>query len=135
MASLTNVCYEGLLTSFRTRINARPLKESLQWTLHKYIGSPCIVSTNVATLEIEESAVYQVVVRLESIQSLEKIPANGLTSDTTEEKKVVEYLVLQRIMLNGNEGKWKVWGTMEESKAEDVLGDNLAVATAAIGKR
>lgn len=133
MATLADVCHEGLLTSFRTRINVRPPKESLQWTLHKYGRFSRIVSTNIATLEIEESAIYQVVVKLKSTQSLAQIPANGLTTNMTEERKVVEYVVLQRIMLNGKEGKWKIWGTIEESK-EDVLGDNTVAATPAVAK-
>ena len=46
-----------------------------------------------------------------------------------------EYVVLQRMMLEGKEGKWKVWGTIEESKVEDVLGDNARVAALAVGKQ
>lgn len=134
IATLTSVCHDGLLTSFRTRINVRSPNESLQWTLHKYIGFPRKVSTNIATLEMEKSAVYQVVIKIKSVQSLEKIPANGSPSGTTEEREVVEYLVLQKIMLNGKEEKYKIWGTVEESK-EDVLENDTVAATAAVGKQ
>lgn len=134
IATLKSVCHEGLLASFRTRINVRPSKESLQWTLHEYIGSPRIVSTNIAMLEIEKSALYQVVVRIKSIQSLKKTPANGLANDRTEERKMVEHVVLQRKMWRGVEDGWKIWGTIEESKVEDVLGDDGVVATPAVGK-
>lgn len=78
---------------------------------------------------MEKSAIYQVVIKLRSMQSLEKIPANGSLSGTTEEREVVEYLVLQKIMLNGREEKFKIWGTVEESK-EDVLGNDTVAATA-----
>lgn len=135
MGTLKKVCEEGLLASFRTRINARPSKESLQWTLHKYVSSPRIVSTNVVKLEIEKSALCQVVVKIKSVQSLERTPADGLASDMTQEKKMVEYVVLQRMMLKGKEGDWKIWGTIEESKVEDVLGDDAVVATPAVGKQ
>ncbi|CAD6592719.1 MAG: hypothetical protein ASARMPREDX12_006413 [Alectoria sarmentosa] len=135
VASLKSVCHEGLLASFRTRINVRPPKESLQWTLHKYIGSPRIVSTNIVSLEIEKSALYQVIVKMQSVQSLERTTANGLPSDTTKEKKMVEYVVLQRMMLKAKEEKWKIWGTVEESKVEDVLGGDAVVAAAAVGKQ
>lgn len=135
MATLKSVCHEGLLASFRTRINVRPPNEILQWTLHKYIGFSRIVSTNIVTLEIEKSALYQVVVKIKSVQSLEKTRANGLASDTTQGKKMVEYVVLQRMMLRGAEEKWKIWGTIEESKVEDVLGDDAdIIATPAVGK-
>lgn len=60
---------------------------------------------------------------------------NGSASDTTQEKKMVEYVVLQRMMLKGKEGGWKIWGTIEESKVGDVLGDDAVVATPAMGKQ
>ena len=134
-ATLRNVCHDGLLASFRARIKDRPSKESLQWTLHKYIGFSRIVSTNIVSLEIESSALYQVVVKIKSLQSLVKVPANGSASDTRVEKKVEEYLVLQKMMLRGKEGMWRVWGTIEESKVEEVLGDDARVAGLAVGKQ
>ena len=130
---MKRVCHEGLLTSFRARIGVRPSKESLQWILHKYIGFSRIVSTNIIPLEIENSAVYQVVVKIKSLQSLERTPANALASDATE-KKVVEYVVLQKTMLKGKEGTWKIWGTVEETKVEDALGNDALVAAPVVGK-
>ena len=59
---------------------------------------------------------------------------NGLVSDISREKKTVEYVVLQKMMLRGEEGKWKIWGTIEESKVEDVLGDDALVATQVLSK-
>lgn len=133
-ATLKSVCHDGLLASLRTRINVRPPKESLQWILHGCIGFPRIVSTNIVTLEIEKSALYQAVVKIKSMQSLRRTPMNGLVSDISREKKTVEYVVLQKMMLRGEEGKWKIWGTIEESKVEDVLGDDAVVATQTLSK-
>lgn len=135
MATLKGVCHDGLLASFRARIKVRPSKESLQWTLHKYIGFPRIVSTNIVPLGMESSALYQVVVKIRSLQSLVRTPADGLASDVTEAENMVEYVVLQRMMLKGNEGVWKIWGTIEESKVEDALGDDARVAASATGKQ
>ena len=139
---MKSVCHEGLFALFRTRINVRPPKERLQWTLHNYIGSPRIVSTNIVTLETEKSALYQVVVKIRSQQSLERTRSNkdGLSSDTTKEKEPIienmtEYVILQRKMLRGDEGEWKISGTMEESKVEDVLANDAAVAIPAGGKQ
>ena len=63
------------------------------------------------------------------------MPATGLTGDAKETKKMIEYLVLQRTMLKGKEGVWKIWGTIEESKVEDALGDDALVAAAAVDKQ
>ena len=133
-ATLKSVCHDGLLASFRARIKVRPSKESLQWTLLKYIGFPRIVSTNIRPLEIENSALYQVVVKIKSLQSLVRTPADGLARDVKEGEKMVEYVVLQRMMLRGKEGVWKIWGTIEESRVEDALGDDARVTAPAIGK-
>ena len=131
---MKRICHDGIVASLSTRINARPHNESLQWRLYKYIGRPRIVSTNIVSLEIEKSALYQVVVRIKSIQSLERTPENDTASDTTEQKTILVYVVLQSMMLRGEEGQWKIWGTIEESKVEDVLGDDTLVAAPAIGK-
>ena len=133
--TLKSVCHDGLLASFCARIKARPSKEGLQWTLHRYIGFPRIVSTNIVPLEIDKSALYQVVVKIRSLQSLVRLPVNGSASDVREKIKMREYVVLQRVMLAGKEESWKVWGTIEESKVEDVLGDDARVAALAIGKQ
>ena len=132
---MKSVCHDGLLASFCARIKVRPSKESLQWTLYKYIGFPRIVSTNIIPLEIDNSALYQVVVKIRSLQSLVRLPVNGSASDATEKMKMEEYVVLQRMMLEGKEGAWKVWGTIEESKVEDVLGDEARVAALAVEKQ
>ena len=135
MATLETLCHDGLLASFRARIKVRPSNERLKWTLHEFTGFPRIVSTNIISLEIENSALYQVVVRIKSLQSLVRIPANGSASDATGKKKMEEYVVLQRMMLKGEEDGWKIWGTIEESKVEDVLGDDTRDAALAVGKK
>ena len=78
---------------------------------------------------------YQVVVKIKSIQSLDRTPETVIASDAIKEKKTVEYLVLQRMMLTGIEEKWKIWGTTDESKIKDVLEDDARVAVPAVGKR
>ena len=134
MTVLKRVCLDGLVASFRIRINARQYNESLQWKLHKYIGRPRIVSTNIVSLEIQKSALYQVVVRIKSMQSLERTLENDSASDATEQKAILEYVVLQKRMLRGEEGIWKIWGTIEETKVEDALGDDALVPAPATGK-
>ena len=128
---LKSLCHDGLLASFRARIHVRPSTERLRWTLTKYIRRPRIVSTNIALLEVG-SALYQVVVKIESLQSLERKPANGPASG---EKNMVEYLVMQKKILKGTEDDWKIWGTVEESQVSDVLGDDTLLAAPAVGKQ
>lgn len=82
------------------------------------------------------SAVYQVVIKIKSVQSLERLRKGmGGTEDTIiqgpsgEKKQTVEYLVLQRMMLKGKEKPWMIWGTTEETKMEDVLEDDRQIGS------
>ena len=49
-------------------------------------------------------------------------------------KKVVEYVVLQKRLIQGKEDQWKVWGTTEETKPEDVLREKSAPYPRAVAK-
>jgi len=86
----------------------------------------------------------QVVVRLSSTQSLEKILKGvGGREDTvtkgtqgTQDGKqdLVEYLVLQKLILRGTEKPWMVWGTTQESQVEQVLGEESPVGSPTMSK-
>ena len=100
----------------------------MHWTLHRYIGRPRIVSTRIARLPLNVSAIYQVVVKIKSMQSLKKIQkGTGAQRDVVveetkgEPKKVTEYVVLQKRMIRGKEDPWKIWGMTEETKPEDFM--------------
>lgn len=109
----------------------------MRWTLHRYIGSPRIVSTRIAQLpDTPNSAIFQVVVKVKSVQSLERIRKGKDGGEDTviagpgsDQKQMVEYLVLQRMMLKGKENPWMVWGTTEETKVEDVLEDDRQIGS------
>ena len=137
--SLKGVCCDGLQTSLRSKIDNRHPREHVNWTLHRYIGRSRIVSTRIGKLPFDESAIYQVVVKMKSMQSLEKIIREpGGKSDVVSDekkgvpKKVTEYVVLQKSLLRGKEFQWKIWGMTEEIKPEDVLpsGSTTHLATA-----
>lgn len=75
------------------------------------------------------------------MQSLEKIlKGTGENRDVVVEetkgkpKKVMEYVVLQKRMLRGKEDQWKIWGTTEETKPEDVLREDSATYPQAMVK-
>ena len=38
-----------------------------------------------------------------------------------EKKTMTDYLVLQRRILNGKEGSWRIWGTVQESDVKDII--------------
>ena len=75
------------------------------------------------------------------MQSLEKIlKGTGENRDVVVEetkgkpKKVMEYVVLQKRILRGKEDQWKIWGTTEETKPEDVLREDSATYSRAMVK-
>jgi hypothetical protein len=75
-------------------------------------------------MEIEGLLVRQCVVKIPSLQRLRE------PDDTTEgegkgevkagkvlkEMETVEYLVMQKKIINGKEGEWVLWGTTQPSK-------------------
>ncbi|KAL8779565.1 MAG: hypothetical protein Q9213_006870 [Squamulea squamosa] len=137
ITTLSTICTEGLLASFKSRIAARPRNERLRWTLHKFSRGPKFVSHRVAVLPFKGSAIRQVVVRMRSRQSLARMVSGGpgrpdaLVEGTGEEKPVSEYLVLQRRMWKEEEEPWMIWGTTEETNPDTVLGaDGTAQVTA-----
>ncbi|KAL9100407.1 MAG: hypothetical protein Q9163_004217 [Psora crenata] len=83
----------------------------------------------------KDSMLRQVVVKIRSKQSLAQFKRKGaaevrkgegeeeLVAGTGEVKRLLEYLVIQRRIFKGVEGPWKIWGTTEETKAEEVLGE------------
>ena len=88
---IKEVCLDGLQASLRSKIDNRQRGELLNWTLHRFIGRPRIVSTRIGKLPFDESAIYQVVAKIKSMQSLEKIikEPGGKSDVTSDEKKGV----------------------------------------------
>ncbi|KAL8734418.1 MAG: hypothetical protein Q9181_003221 [Wetmoreana brouardii] len=135
--TLSTICTDGLLSSFRARIAARPRNERVRWTLHRFSRGPKFVSQRIAMLPFKGSAIRQVVVRLQSRQTLVRVLSNGssrpeeLVKGTGEDKPVSEYLVLQRRMWQGEEEPWMIWGTTEETDPDTVLQPNMPAANVA----
>jgi len=122
--TLTKICTDGLYTSFMGRISRRPRGERLKWTLHDYRGWPRVVSHRAVQLrEIPQTGIRQVVVRIKSRQTLEKLDARGgaIAGDQSKPKDLEEYVVIQRRMLRGHEGDWMIWGTTQESDWKKAL--------------
>lgn len=77
----------------------------------------------------KQTALQQAVVRIRSMQSLQRIKkvkgSDGKVREVVEEgssskdgKEVVEYFVVQRMMRKGKMGEWKIWGTTEPTTLE-----------------
>lgn len=77
---------------------------------------------------VKDAAIRQVVVRIRSIQSLERIKpgVDGKEDVVVEgsgaEKDITEYIVVQRKVVKKVEEPWMVWGTTGESKVDAILG-------------
>lgn len=99
---------------------SRRADEQLRWTLHKYGRSPRIVSDRAARLPFEGTGIRQAVVRIRSRQSLTKLKNGQAVPGTGQEKDMLEYVVLQRRFLKGQEDPWLIWGTMEETTMDKV---------------
>lgn len=120
-ATLKRICCDGLYSSFVSRIAARPRGETWNWELVKHTKAPKIMSYRAASLGIERAGIRQAVVRLNTQQRLTRYRADGsVVPGTGEVKDVREYVVIQRILWQGVESEWQVWGTTEETTIEKV---------------
>ncbi|KAI9860021.1 MAG: hypothetical protein M1813_006368 [Trichoglossum hirsutum] len=120
LETLRTITAAGLHDELRTRILARPPRERLAWSLRGYTARPRVVSNRAATLPRDGAAIRQAVVRIRSTQSLARYAPDGkLVPGTGNEREVMEYVVIQKMMWDGKEGPWLVWGTTEETTLAD----------------
>lgn len=118
---LKKITCEGLYDSFASRIHTRPRGERWEWEVIKYTSSPRVMSNRAATLPFDDAGVRQAVVRICSRQRLSRYKADGsLVAGTGEERDVTEYVVIQRMLWEGKENDWMVWGTTEETTLEAI---------------
>ena len=126
METLEKICADGLLETFRRRIEQRSPKEQLRWTIHRYLSSPRVVSHKAASFpEVSNSGLRQAVVRIRSRQSLERYNESGDLipgTDQTQDKK--EYIVVQRKRWDGRDEDWMIWGTLGESDWKKAIINN-----------
>ena len=128
ISTIKDICTEGLRDDLVKQIRYRSAGESARWEIRgvwPHITAR-VVSNRAMQLPRPDSALRQAVVRIRSRQRV-------LRTDRAAEKatlvnkaegwmNMVEYLVLQKRILDGVEGDWKIWGTTEESSFEKVLG-------------
>lgn len=121
-ATLRKICTDGLYDSFSARIGSRARGESVVWELVGYDRRAKVVSNRAARLPMDGAAIRQAVVRICSTQKLTRYTAKGaVVQGTGKEKKVVEYVLIQKKIWGWEDGEWQVWGTIEETTLDDVL--------------
>ncbi|OAT10879.1 hypothetical protein BDBG_06658 [Blastomyces gilchristii SLH14081] len=140
-ATLDNICCDSLRDQFLKRISKRPPQaKKLVWTLHKFIKFPFSTTLTGSRVIADRAAqvahgvgIRQVVVRIQSRQSLVR-PQPPAAESPNEAKRTqpqaaageaksqtsTEYIVLQKMLVAGKEGDWKVWGFVNESTMEDM---------------
>ncbi|KAG9247406.1 hypothetical protein BJ878DRAFT_539344 [Calycina marina] len=111
---LRKLCGDGLYNSFVARIESRPKAERWEWSVVRYEATKK-VSNRIARLPSEGTGVHQAVVRIVSVQRLRKWDKAGKEIKGGEERKVSEYVVVQRSFWKWVESEWTVWGTVGES--------------------
>lgn len=108
---LRRICTDGLYESFAKRIASRPKGQRVSWALQRMNKSPKIMSTKAAMLPGGEgNVIRQAVVRISSRQTINMSDARGKPLPGSSEKDVVEYVVMQKIYRNWQDGEWQVWG-------------------------
>ncbi|KAI9835667.1 MAG: hypothetical protein M1838_005228 [Thelocarpon superellum] len=113
--TLRLVCGPSLVNRLQARIHARG-RAKVRWTLHRYTAPIKIMSHSALAFPTGAAGIRQAVVRVQSQQSLAHVARDGsVVPGTGHPKEIREYLVLQRVLRDGKEGPWKVWGTIEET--------------------
>ncbi|KAI5203927.1 hypothetical protein E4T39_03872 [Aureobasidium subglaciale] len=131
---------ENIAQSLEARIHARGPNTGMTWHLHQWLSEPKIVSHKYMPMSLEDNkdktkqtTIQQVVVRMQSLQSLKmikKVKQGAKVVEVMHEgssqaspKPVTEYLVVQRLCKRGKMGDWMIWGTTTESDPQEALAE------------
>lgn len=135
IAVLEKVACNGLLAKAKSRIQRRKrLRLTEEWALMKYRGinyprllqkwplsallpgaAVKVVQDRLAPLPFPNSSFRQCTVRIDSVQA-----AKTGSMPKPDVFNLTEYVVIQKLTLNGKELPWKLWGTVEPSTMEDI---------------
>lgn len=134
---IEKACCEGLASSFKKHIAVRPQSQNIRWEIKRIWPrlTTRVVSHRASPYPREASALRQVVVKIKSKQRLLRTNNvdNSIEAESDKWARVCEYVVLQRRIIDGEEGDWKIWGTTEETSYENVFGQeagNNSIVTA-----
>ncbi|KAL2065436.1 hypothetical protein VTL71DRAFT_3106 [Oculimacula yallundae] len=120
LSPLRRMCTDGIYETFAARVEARQKGEKVVWELVRYNGRAKLISHRGAKIPMEGAAIRQAVVRIASTQKLTRWVRGKMVEGTGKEKDVVEYLVLQKMVEDWQEGGWRVWGTTKETTVKEL---------------
>jgi len=120
--------------NMKSRIEGRKSKEeehiTREWKMDRCWST--IVDANLSVLKLgteadQQTMMQQFVVRLDTIQSLKIYEKNDNSKEDGKitKRNVNEYVVLQRGMIDGSLGEWKLWGVLKPNDMTSVKQDWL----------
>ena len=137
---IRRLCTEGLRDQLIPLIINRQQNQYARWEIKgawPHIKSR-VVSNQVANLPRDNCSIRQAVVKISSQQRILRYDELGdgtrqlvLGSDKWE--PMMEYLVLQKRIIDGTEEAWRIWGMVEESSYLETLEITPSVGTDARG--
>jgi hypothetical protein len=134
VSTINKIACRGLIQSSQQRISKRRVAEPHSFHIMQYLGiqyplflrwpllslvpfsATKVVSDRVAPLPFgNNNLLRQCVVRIRTRQRLDRHDGTGpKTADLTE------YVVLQRMRIQGQDEGWKMWGTTKPSTTEEI---------------
>lgn len=146
-----NLACSGLLSSLRSRLANRSPQTSQSWSVVKNLSRPKLVSYKSLVFPgprsepaTEKNAQIQGVVQLHTLQRLQnmklqtkresgkgggRLMTEFVADGNPIEKESLEYVVVQKTMRRGKEGRWMIWGFAEETTLAKV--ERLAASSQA----
>ena len=134
MTTIRKIACKGLVDNSEKMVLNRKPDEKYNFTIMKYRGlaysnrlrfpllswlpysAAHIVSDKLAPLPFGKgNMLRQMVVRIISVQRLENQVTEKGSYGTVD-----EYVVLQKLDLDGEDSDWRIWGTTKESKWEEI---------------
>ncbi|KAK5268703.1 hypothetical protein LTR96_006411 [Exophiala xenobiotica] len=134
-ATLEKIACDGVLAKAKSRIQRRKKMNAKEdWKLMKYLGidyplrlqrwpisvllpnaAARVVTDRLAPLPFPNSSFRQCTVRIKSCQW-----GKTASMDYARIFNRTEYVVIQKLTINGKEGDWKFWGTVDPSTMEEI---------------
>ncbi|KAH8703871.1 hypothetical protein BGW36DRAFT_370126 [Talaromyces proteolyticus] len=134
-AALKEICCTGLETSLLSRLRRRPANEKVSWKM-SYIRSPSTFYTGARVVsdratkipDLPDSGLRQVVVRICSHQNTasyserlsEDREQTFVTPRTEKAQAITEYVVIQKLRINGEDVPWKIWGFTKPTTVDEL---------------
>ena len=140
-SGLRRLCADGLSKNLINQIDSRPKNQKVSWKLVQWLRGPSTYFTGIRVMsdratqlpELANSGIRQIVLRLTSQQSMNKVIPSRLSrersgpSETVEppakEQSCEEYVVIQEIRWNGNSTGWRIWGYTKPTNLDTLNSD------------